>query len=186
MQLDEFKNLIEERKRLVHDIDRQKNFSRVQQIDKILCFDSWSKYHGLTYYKELYLDCMKSSYYRLFEIGSQNVCKILKKFFKDENAEIKYTSYPYREDCPIYLELITQKRTYDLGCDNNAFYCLFTDGRADWELLIHDYPTLRDYLWNEFSALRENEFNLLKDGEIIKARPISLIDSPEQNEERTL
>lgn len=186
MTLDEFINLIEERKELVHDIDSQDNFSRIQQIDKSLCFDSWRKYHENKYYKKLYLDCMmQSGYSRLFDIGHINAVEILKRYFKDDDAEIKYTLYPNSE-CPKHLELTTQKQSYDLGSDNTAFYCLYTEGSADWEILMQDYPSLRGYLWNEFNTLRENEFKLLQNGERIKSKPISLISLPEENQEELL
>ena len=55
------------------------------------------------------------------------------------------------------MELRTTKGTYDLGCYNDILYCLCAQGKDGWELLLRDYPSLKDYLWYEFLMFKNEE-----------------------------
>ena len=153
MKFKEFKSLIEERKRLVHGVDKEKNFLRIQEIDEKLCP---GKYKDLD--KSTYLDWMKSEIYLMFEVGCEKIEKMLKIYFKDQECNMsQYTTFNQYEEASLGMEITTTKQTYDLGCYNDILYCLCTDGKGDWELLLRDYPDLKDYLWNEFKELKNAE-----------------------------
>ena len=100
---------------------------------------------------------MKSKINLLFEVGYEKVAEMLKNYFTNEGGEITYTSYPYRENNPTFMELRTTKGTYDLGCYNDILYCLCAQGKDGWELLLRDYPSLKDYLWYEFLMFKNEE-----------------------------
>ena len=145
-------NLIEERKRLVHGVDKEKNFLRIQEIDQKLCPEKWSKYKGLD--KSIYLDWMQSGINLLFEVGRENVIKMLENFFKDQ-AEICCNG----QGKSIFVETqpIQKSTVYCLGKYNDILYCLVAAGQRDWEKLLHDYPDLREYLWENFKSLKQQE-----------------------------
>ena len=152
MKFEEFRSLIEERKRLVHGVDKEKNYLRIKEIDKKLCPEKYGKYKDLD--KSIYLDWMKSAINLLFEVGRENVIKILESFFKDK-AEIccnMHNNSIFVETQPI------QKCTvYYLGKYNEILYCLCGDGQEEWEKLLHDYPDLREYLWENFKGLKQQD-----------------------------
>lgn len=156
MKFEEFKSLIEERKELARGLIGDITFLRIKEIDKKLCYEEWLKVKDITN-KTLYLNLMKSKINLLFEVGYEKVAEMLKNYFADEGGEITYTSYPYRENNPTFMELRTTKGTYDLGCYNDILYCLCTQGTDCWELLLRDYPNLKDYLWYEFLMFKNTE-----------------------------
>lgn len=152
MKFEEFKSLIEERKRLVHGVDKEKNYLRIQEIDEKLCPEKYGKYKDLG--KSIYLEWMQSEINLLFEVGRENVIKMLENFFKD-HAEICH--YGYGESIFVQIQHIKKCVVYYLGKYNDILYCLCIDGQEDWEKLLHDYPDLREYLWENFKSLKQQE-----------------------------
>ena len=187
MKFVEFRSLIEERKELAKGLIGDITFLRIKEIDKKLCYEEYIKIKDITN-KPLYLDLMKSKINLLFEVGYEKVAEMLKKYFTDEGGDIAYTSYPYRENIPTFMELRTTKGTYDLGCYNDILYCLCTKGIESWERLLKDYPNLKDYLWNEFKELKNaekiKEMTLIQKMLAKNNEEIDLLISPSKRETR--
>lgn len=186
MRFEEFRALIEERKKLTSGLIGEITFLRIKEIDKKLCYEEWLEFKDVTNIK-LYLDLMKSKIYLLFEVGYENVGRVLKKFFKDE-AKIVINKYHYREGQPVYMGLIIYKRCYNLGFYNDILYCLCTDGKEDWEILLRDYPDLREFLWQEFKALKNakktDQISLIKKMVEERNQEQDFLTSPEKTAAR--
>lgn len=187
MKFEEFRSLIEERQEIAKGLIGDITFLRIKEIDKKLCYEEWLKIKDVTN-KTLYLNFMKSKINLLFEVGYEKVAEILKNYFADEGGEITYTTYPYRENNPTFMELRTTKGTYDLGCYNDILYCLCTQGKDGWKLLLRDYPHLKDHLWNEFKELKNaekrKEMTLIQKRLAKNNEEIDLLISPSKREAR--
>ena len=183
MKFVEFRSLIEERKRLVNGVDKEKNFLRIQEIDQKLCPEKFNKYKCLD--KSTYLDWMQSEINLFFEVGRENVIKMLENFFKDK-AEICHTGLG--KSIFVEIESISKFIVYYLGKNNDILYCLCADGKEKWRKLLHDYPDLREYLWNEFKELKNaekrKEMTLIQKMLAKNNEEIELLISPSKREAR--
>ena len=195
MKFEEFRSLIEERKELAYILDNHINVEDWEiKMNRILERDQtiFSKENIIARYKEIghwaiYLNSMKSSIYFIFEIGYENVVNMLKKYFKDE-AELIFKKYHYKAGEPVEMTIKVKDVKYNLGLYNDILYCLCANCKAEWGLLLRDYPDLKDYLWNEFKELKNaekrNEMTLIQKRLAKNNEEIDLLITPSKREAR--
>lgn len=162
MRFEEFRSLIEERKKLYYILENHINvedweikMNRILEIDQKL----FPEENIIFKYKEIghwaiYLDSMKSKINLLFEVGRENVIKILKLFVENQGEVVCN-----RNDNSIFVKICKKQNLviYGLGKDNDLLYCLCGDGKSDWGELLHDYPDLKEFIWEEFKKIKNKE-----------------------------
>ena len=173
MKFEEFKNLVEERRKLIQLSDKEETFLRMKEIDKKLLPEKFETYKGLS--RDVYFECMKSIFSRLFEVGKENIVSILENYFKDK-AEVIFN----KNDNSLWVEVRNGEdcKVYSLGQYNETLYCLYGIENRDWRGLLRDYPNLRNYIWDGFKVLKQQE----------KISQVSLIDRmiKEKNNEQEI
>lgn len=152
MKFEEFKSLIEERRRFIQFSDDAKIFSRIKEIDEKLIAEKFEMCKGFS--RDIYFQYTKSVLNNLFEVGKENVINILERYFKDK-ADVILS----KEDNSLWVEIKTEKETklYGLGQYNDILYCLCGFETRDWGKLLKDYPNLRDFIWEGFKEFKQQE-----------------------------
>lgn len=160
MRFEEFRSLIEERKRLTSGEIDSKAFLRIKEIDSLLCPKKFRKYKNINQV-HLYLQIMRigadgiNSY---FEIGFENVNYLLELFFANKkNCKIYYDKYHFKENTPLRLRVMIKDNVYRLGDYNDILFCLSETGFHDWDRLLEDNPGLKEFLWDEFKKIKNAE-----------------------------
>ncbi len=173
MKFEEFKSLIEERRKLIKFADEKKIFLRIQEIDSKIIPEQFESYKGLS--RDVYFQCTKSVLNRMFEVGKEIVVSILEDYFKNK-AEVLLN----KNDNSLWIEVKNGEETkvYSLGKYNDTLYCLCGFEIRDWTALLKDYSNLRDFIWDKFKELKQQE----------KRNQISLIERmiQEKNNEQAI